>query len=81
MEREHGAEQFSSGLLPTAKTVNQDGIKVPKLSPQQERKRALTVWSKVCFAIGGAPYQITGSALGFFLQIFLLDVALVRRHM
>uniref|UniRef100_A0A9J8ALL6 MFSD2 lysolipid transporter A, lysophospholipid a n=1 Tax=Cyprinus carpio carpio TaxID=630221 RepID=A0A9J8ALL6_CYPCA len=77
MEREHGAEQFSSGLLPTAKTVNQDGIKVPKLSPQQERKRALTVWSKVCFAIGGAPYQITGSALGFFLQIFLLDVALL----
>uniref|UniRef100_A0A9J7Y330 MFSD2 lysolipid transporter A, lysophospholipid a n=1 Tax=Cyprinus carpio carpio TaxID=630221 RepID=A0A9J7Y330_CYPCA len=47
------------------------------LSPQQERKRALTVWSKVCFAIGGAPYQITGSALGFFLQIFLLDVALL----
>uniref|UniRef100_A0A8C1WIF2 Major facilitator superfamily domain containing 2aa n=1 Tax=Cyprinus carpio TaxID=7962 RepID=A0A8C1WIF2_CYPCA len=48
-----------------------------QLSPQQERKRALTVWSKVCFAIGGAPYQITGSALGFFLQIFLLDVALL----
>lgn len=48
-----------------------------QLSPQQERKRPLTVWSKVCFAIGGAPYQITGTALGFFLQIFLLDVALV----
>uniref|UniRef100_A0A674MYQ6 MFSD2 lysolipid transporter A, lysophospholipid a n=1 Tax=Takifugu rubripes TaxID=31033 RepID=A0A674MYQ6_TAKRU len=29
----------------------------------------------LCYAIGGAPYQITGSALGFFLQIFLLDVA------
>uniref|UniRef100_A0A8C1ZJZ5 Major facilitator superfamily domain containing 2aa n=1 Tax=Cyprinus carpio TaxID=7962 RepID=A0A8C1ZJZ5_CYPCA len=43
----------------------------------QERKRALTVWSKVCFAIGGAPYQITATALGFFLQIFLLDVALL----
>uniref|UniRef100_A0A8C2KV95 Major facilitator superfamily domain containing 2aa n=1 Tax=Cyprinus carpio TaxID=7962 RepID=A0A8C2KV95_CYPCA len=38
---------------------------------------ALTVWSKVCFAIGGAPYQITATALGFFLQIFLLDVALL----
>lgn len=48
-----------------------------QLSPQQERKRPLTVWSKVCFAVGGAPYQITGTALGFFLQIFLLDVALV----
>uniref|UniRef100_A0A8C1XMV1 Major facilitator superfamily domain containing 2aa n=1 Tax=Cyprinus carpio TaxID=7962 RepID=A0A8C1XMV1_CYPCA len=41
------------------------------------KKRALTVWSKVCFAIGGAPYQITATALGFFLQIFLLDVALL----
>ncbi|RXN10547.1 sodium-dependent lysophosphatidylcholine symporter 1-A [Labeo rohita] len=77
MARGEGAEQFSSGLLPTAKTVTQDGIKTAKLSPQQERKRALTVWSKVCFAIGGAPYQITGTALGFFLQIFLLDVALL----
>uniref|UniRef100_A0A671SGW1 Major facilitator superfamily domain containing 2aa n=1 Tax=Sinocyclocheilus anshuiensis TaxID=1608454 RepID=A0A671SGW1_9TELE len=47
------------------------------LSCSLERKRALTVWSKVYFAIGGAPYQITGSALGFFLQIFLLDVALL----
>ncbi|XP_016297803.1 sodium-dependent lysophosphatidylcholine symporter 1-A [Sinocyclocheilus anshuiensis] len=77
MARGEGAEQFSSGLLHTAKTVNQDGIKISKLSPQQERKRALTVWSKVCFAIGGAPYQITATALGFFLQIFLLDVALL----
>uniref|UniRef100_A0A672L0Z1 Sodium-dependent lysophosphatidylcholine symporter 1-A n=1 Tax=Sinocyclocheilus grahami TaxID=75366 RepID=A0A672L0Z1_SINGR len=64
MARGEGAEQCSSGLLHT-------------LSPQQERKRALTVWSKVCFAIGGAPYQITATALGFFLQIFLLDVALL----
>uniref|UniRef100_A0A674EP07 MFSD2 lysolipid transporter A, lysophospholipid a n=1 Tax=Salmo trutta TaxID=8032 RepID=A0A674EP07_SALTR len=35
----------------------------------------LSVCSKLCYAIGGAPYQITGSALGFFLQIYLLDVA------
>ncbi|XP_059373195.1 sodium-dependent lysophosphatidylcholine symporter 1-A-like [Carassius carassius] len=77
MASEEGAEQFSSGLLPTAITINQDGIRIPTLSPQQESKRGLTVWSKVCFAIGGAPYQITGSALGFFLQIFLLDVALL----
>uniref|UniRef100_A0AAY5K9V1 Major facilitator superfamily domain containing 2A n=1 Tax=Esox lucius TaxID=8010 RepID=A0AAY5K9V1_ESOLU len=33
------------------------------------------VCTKLCYAIGGAPYQITGSALGFFLQIYLLDVA------
>ncbi|KAG8143075.1 putative Major facilitator superfamily domain-containing protein, partial [Naja naja] len=34
----------------------------------------LSICSKVCYAIGGAPYQITGCALGFFLQIYLLDV-------
>uniref|UniRef100_A0A8C2Z9Z3 MFSD2 lysolipid transporter A, lysophospholipid a n=1 Tax=Cyclopterus lumpus TaxID=8103 RepID=A0A8C2Z9Z3_CYCLU len=42
--------------------------------PKDQRTR-LTVWNKLCYAIGGAPYQITGSALGFFLQIYLLDVA------
>lgn len=35
----------------------------------------LTVCNKLCYAIGGAPYQVTASALGFFLQIYLLDVA------
>uniref|UniRef100_A0A3B3RJ40 MFSD2 lysolipid transporter B, sphingolipid n=1 Tax=Paramormyrops kingsleyae TaxID=1676925 RepID=A0A3B3RJ40_9TELE len=35
----------------------------------------LSVFSKLCFAIGGAPIQIAGSATGFFLQIYLLDVA------
>lgn len=37
----------------------------------------LSVCNKLCFAIGGAPYQITSTALGFFLQIYLLDVAQV----
>lgn len=44
---------------------------------QREEKRHLSVCSKLCYAIGGAPYQITGCALGFFLQLYLLDVALV----
>uniref|UniRef100_A0A8C5BE18 Sodium-dependent lysophosphatidylcholine symporter 1 n=1 Tax=Gadus morhua TaxID=8049 RepID=A0A8C5BE18_GADMO len=41
----------------------------------KERRKPLSVCSKLCYAVGGAPYQITGSALGFFLQIYLLDVA------
>ncbi|KAK1791301.1 hypothetical protein P4O66_013323, partial [Electrophorus voltai] len=41
----------------------------------QKKPTGLSVSSKLCYAIGGAPYQITGSALGFFLQIYLLDVA------
>ncbi|KAA0718164.1 Sodium-dependent lysophosphatidylcholine symporter 1-A [Triplophysa tibetana] len=75
MAKGEGAEQFPTGLLLSTKPVTQDDIKIAKRVPPQERVRALTVCSKVCFAFGGAPYQITGSALGFFLQIFLLDVA------
>uniref|UniRef100_A0A8D0A6D0 MFSD2 lysolipid transporter A, lysophospholipid b n=1 Tax=Sander lucioperca TaxID=283035 RepID=A0A8D0A6D0_SANLU len=42
---------------------------------REEGVNRLSVCSKICYAIGGAPYQITGCALGFFLQIYLLDVA------
>ncbi|NXE12070.1 NLS1A protein, partial [Lophotis ruficrista] len=34
----------------------------------------LPLGRKVCYAVGGVPYQMTGNTLGFFLQIFLLDV-------
>uniref|UniRef100_A0A6Q2YDN8 Major facilitator superfamily domain containing 2A n=1 Tax=Esox lucius TaxID=8010 RepID=A0A6Q2YDN8_ESOLU len=37
--------------------------------------KQLSICNKLCYAVGGAPYQITGCALGFFLQIYLLDVA------
>lgn len=47
------------------------------LLQSREQRNRLSVCSKLCYAIGGAPYQITGSALGFFLQIYLLDVAQV----
>uniref|UniRef100_A0A8C8D5V2 Uncharacterized protein n=1 Tax=Oncorhynchus tshawytscha TaxID=74940 RepID=A0A8C8D5V2_ONCTS len=42
---------------------------------RRDNNGRLSMCSKLCYAIGGAPYQITGSALGFFLQIYLLDVA------
>uniref|UniRef100_A0A8B9KVW7 MFSD2 lysolipid transporter B, sphingolipid n=1 Tax=Astyanax mexicanus TaxID=7994 RepID=A0A8B9KVW7_ASTMX len=38
-------------------------------------EQKLSVCSKLCFAIGGAPNQVAGSATAFFLQIYLLDVA------
>uniref|UniRef100_A0A6Q2Z7Z9 Major facilitator superfamily domain containing 2A n=1 Tax=Esox lucius TaxID=8010 RepID=A0A6Q2Z7Z9_ESOLU len=38
-------------------------------------QKQLSICNKLCYAVGGAPYQITGCALGFFLQIYLLDVA------
>uniref|UniRef100_A0A8C5I2H4 Major facilitator superfamily domain-containing protein 2B-like n=1 Tax=Gouania willdenowi TaxID=441366 RepID=A0A8C5I2H4_GOUWI len=35
----------------------------------------LSLCSKLCFAIGGAPKEVASSATAFFLQIYLLDVA------
>ncbi|XP_063810160.1 sodium-dependent lysophosphatidylcholine symporter 1 [Pseudophryne corroboree] len=54
----------STGLL---------GDEQPK-TQSHRGKHKLSICSKICYAIGGAPYQITGCALGFFLQIYLLDV-------
>ncbi|XP_062445542.1 sodium-dependent lysophosphatidylcholine symporter 1-like [Rhea pennata] len=39
-----------------------------------QENSGLPLCRKVCYAAGGIPYQMTGNALGFFLQIFLLDV-------
>ncbi|NXW09254.1 MFS2B protein, partial [Fregetta grallaria] len=35
----------------------------------------LSICGKLCYAIGGAPNQVAGSAAAFFLQIYLLDIA------
>ncbi|XP_071758401.1 sodium-dependent lysophosphatidylcholine symporter 1-B [Centroberyx gerrardi] len=71
MAKGEGAEQYSNASL-LNKPVSSDGI---KLSGKRELRNRLSVCNKLCYAIGGAPYQITGCALGFFLQIYLLDVA------
>uniref|UniRef100_A0A672QT93 Uncharacterized protein n=1 Tax=Sinocyclocheilus grahami TaxID=75366 RepID=A0A672QT93_SINGR len=43
--------------------------------PSTHLDQKLSVCSKLCFAIGGAPNQVAGSATAFFLQIYLLDIA------
>uniref|UniRef100_A0A3P9A2L6 Major facilitator superfamily domain containing 2B n=1 Tax=Esox lucius TaxID=8010 RepID=A0A3P9A2L6_ESOLU len=45
------------------------------VSSPGELDQKLSVCSKLCFAIGGVPNQVAGSATAFFLQIYLLDVA------
>ncbi|KAG5265637.1 hypothetical protein AALO_G00244680 [Alosa alosa] len=72
MARGEGAEQYSATSLLPPKPGQDDEIKIAK---REQRRDHLSICSKICYAIGGAPYQITGSALGFFLQIYLLDVA------
>nr|XP_020643691.1 major facilitator superfamily domain-containing protein 2B [Pogona vitticeps] len=46
---------------------------VDKFSHEGEDK--LSVCSKLCYGVGGAPNQVAGSATSFFLQIYLLDIA------
>ncbi|XP_062494397.1 sphingosine-1-phosphate transporter MFSD2B isoform X1 [Pezoporus occidentalis] len=43
--------------------------------PAEEEDYRLSICSKLCYAIGGAPNQVAGSATAFFLQIYLLDIA------
>ncbi|CAH1773326.1 unnamed protein product, partial [Owenia fusiformis] len=37
----------------------------------------LKLWRKLCFAVGGLPFQMTSNIIGFFISIFLLEVAQV----
>nr|XP_042700644.1 sodium-dependent lysophosphatidylcholine symporter 1 isoform X2 [Chrysemys picta bellii] len=71
MAKGRGAESASSTGLLQPSLLQQDELRHAK----KESKEKLSVCSKLCYAVGGAPYQITGCALGFFLQIYLLDVA------
>ncbi|XP_072890612.1 sodium-dependent lysophosphatidylcholine symporter 1-like [Hemitrygon akajei] len=72
MARGEGGDTYSTAagfLQPRAITPDDRTLK------QREMRKDLSVCNKLCYAIGGAPYQITGCAIGFFLQIYLLDVA------
>uniref|UniRef100_A0A3P9K864 Major facilitator superfamily domain containing 2ab n=1 Tax=Oryzias latipes TaxID=8090 RepID=A0A3P9K864_ORYLA len=73
MAKGEGSEQCSNASL-LAKGVGESSD-VIKLPAKNECRKKLTVCNKICYGIGGAPYQITGCALGFFLQLYLLDIA------
>lgn len=47
------------------------------VSPQDSRTGRLSFCTKVCYGIGGIPNQVASSAIAFYLQLFLLDVARV----
>uniref|UniRef100_A0A3B4AAR0 Uncharacterized protein n=1 Tax=Periophthalmus magnuspinnatus TaxID=409849 RepID=A0A3B4AAR0_9GOBI len=51
------------------------GLKPGPNQNKFECTQKLTLCSKLCFAIGGAPKEVAASATAFFLQIYLLDVA------
>ncbi|XP_038606800.1 major facilitator superfamily domain-containing protein 2B [Tachyglossus aculeatus] len=43
--------------------------------PHQSQDDGLSVCTKLCYGIGGAPNQVATSAIAFYLQIYLLDIA------
>ncbi|XP_072296235.1 major facilitator superfamily domain-containing protein 2B [Eucyclogobius newberryi] len=61
--------------VPGAKFVKHTEPLYPKAPHQTDLSQKLTLCSKLCFAIGGAPKEVAASATAFFLQIYLLDVA------
>uniref|UniRef100_A0A8B9SAW6 Major facilitator superfamily domain containing 2B n=1 Tax=Apteryx owenii TaxID=8824 RepID=A0A8B9SAW6_APTOW len=52
-----------------------EGPGAARLGDPAAAEYRLSVCSKLCYAIGGAPNQVAGSAAAFFLQIYLLDIA------
>uniref|UniRef100_A0A667ZBP5 Uncharacterized protein n=1 Tax=Myripristis murdjan TaxID=586833 RepID=A0A667ZBP5_9TELE len=50
-------------------------LNTPAPLPWTDLSQRLSICSKLCFAIGGAPKEVAASATAFFLQIYLLDVA------
>ncbi|XP_037683517.1 sodium-dependent lysophosphatidylcholine symporter 1 isoform X2 [Choloepus didactylus] len=76
MAKGEGAECGSAaGLLPAG--ILKAGEHPAPVKKEPKKKQQLSICNKLCYAVGGAPYQLTGCALGFFLQIYLLDVAQV----
>lgn len=61
--------------MPTAATIKYAGKKLRNNKIDCEEKQLtgkLTVFQKLCFAVGGLPYQMTSNCLGFFSAYFYL---------
>lgn len=44
---------------------------------EAEEEKPLSVWRKLCYAIGAIPYTFTQAAMGFYFVVFLLEVVKV----
>jgi hypothetical protein len=54
--------------------------RMPILGEKEEEapKKAgptLPLWRRICFSLGGLPYQTTTNVIGFYISVFLLEVA------
>uniref|UniRef100_UPI00358E1129 sodium-dependent lysophosphatidylcholine symporter 1-A-like isoform X2 n=1 Tax=Myxine glutinosa TaxID=7769 RepID=UPI00358E1129 len=58
-----------------ARTPDENPLTLPSfVPPRRPSNQKLSTYSKVCFALGGVPYQMTENVIGFYLPIFLLDI-------
>ena len=51
----------------------------PTSVPSQDHDR-IPIWKKLTFAVGAMPYAMCNTVVGFYLNIFLLEVAIVSCH-
>ncbi|KAK9970221.1 hypothetical protein ABG768_026180 [Culter alburnus] len=54
--------------------TDEHGNRKTEEGQETTNKVRLPLSRKLCYAVGGVPYQMTNIAMGFSLQIFLLDV-------
>ncbi|XP_069461974.1 sphingosine-1-phosphate transporter MFSD2B [Ambystoma mexicanum] len=78
MAEEQGTVEAPS--VPGSPTVDVDANNSAVLlqcngARKNKKGEKLSIYSKVCFAVGGVPNQVASSASAFFLQIYLLDIA------
>ncbi|XP_059972781.1 sphingosine-1-phosphate transporter MFSD2B isoform X3 [Mesoplodon densirostris] len=78
----------TESVQPCAMAVSPEGIPAPPVDTPPPPPEAhtlepgsdsgagrLSFCTKVCYGIGGVPNQVASSAIAFYLQLFLLDVA------
>ncbi|XP_071964218.1 sodium-dependent lysophosphatidylcholine symporter 1-like [Antedon mediterranea] len=46
-----------------------------KIPLRRGKPPKLTVFNKLCFGVGGMPYQLTNTVIGFYISVFLLETA------
>ncbi|XP_067400962.1 sphingosine-1-phosphate transporter MFSD2B [Emydura macquarii macquarii] len=75
---QQGADGPGKAAAPRAALLQEEPPREPALerpAAEVRQEDRLSVCTKLCYAIGGAPNQVATSATAFFLQIYLLDIA------
>ncbi|XP_053338438.1 sodium-dependent lysophosphatidylcholine symporter 1 [Clarias gariepinus] len=61
-------------MRPESHTQRADIACAKETNCEQQKEPGIPLKKKLCYGIGGMPYQMTSNAKGFFMKIFLLDI-------